>query len=337
MTTYRIRWRTLGWQALAGFCSGYLVLHPISMEIFQYLDPRIAAAMHHGTHRGFVGPIAHSFNFEHLPMGLVFGLVAALIATFYGYHRLVLTFQRDRLAEELRRNELLRATLAEQAGQLKQQNEDLVRLELTNRRGTQFMAHDFKNALGCISTFAHVLLETPALRQDPNVANALTCIRRQAHRMAGSVVDLLQLARVRERGAPVMERISVGDLLHEAVGDFSLPAHTEHIAVGSRHEDCPPVWANRELLRRVLCNLIANAIKHNGPGAQVWVDAHAEETGQEVVFSCRDNGAGIRPEVLPSLFQEFAATDGSSRGSTGLGLAFCKTTVEAHKGRIWCE
>ena len=346
----RIRWHSLGWHGLTGFLFGYVVLHPVAMVIFQWLDPRMTAAMPHhhamSDHAagGVLGPIVHSFQLDMLPMALVFGLMGALIATFYGHHRLAICFQRDRLAEELGRNEKLRAELAEhaerlaqQAERLAQQNEELARLESANRRTSQFMAHDFKTALSCVAGFANELLEKPALRDDLEVAGALAAIRRQAHRMLGSVLDLLQLARVRERGDPPMERTSVSALLHEAVSDFSLPAHEEQMAVGEEHLRCPPVLANRQLLRRVLCNLISNALKHNGPDTRVWLDAHLSESQQEVVFSCRDDGAGVPPEVFPSLFRQFTPANGSASGSTGLGLAFCKAAVEAHWGRIWCE
>ena len=97
------------------------------------------------------------------------------------------------------------------------------------------------------------------------------------------------------------------------------------------------LFADPRLLRRALCNLISNAIKHNGPDTRVRLDAQVAESRTEVVFSCRDDGVGIPPEVLPSIFNEFAGTNDSSGDSTGLGLAFCKAVVEAHGGRIWCE
>lgn len=333
----RVPWRRLGWHGLMGFLFGYFVLHPVAMVIFQWLDPRMAAAMPEHAAGCLFAPIAHSFHLDMLPMGLVFGLVAALIATFYGYHRLAICSQRDRLAEELARNEKLRAELAGQAERLAQQNAELARLELANRRTTQFMAHDFKTSLSCVGGFSHELLQKPALHEDPEVANALVCIRRQAHRMMGSVLDLLQLARMREKGDPSMQQISVAELLREAVRDFSLPAQAEHVALGEQHRHCPPVWANPQLVRRVLCNLISNAVVHNRPGTHVCLDAQVQPSGREVVFSCRDDGAGIPPEALPALFEEFATGGDSCDGSTGLGLAFCKAAVESHRGRIWCE
>jgi signal transduction histidine kinase len=317
-----IRCRSLAWPATAGLLFGYVVLHPVSMVVFQWLDPRIAAAAADEAGH-LLGPITHSFHVGMLPMGLVFGVIGALIAVFYGRHRLMLTAQRDRLAE--------------QAALLRRQNKELARLELANRRTTQFMAHDFKSALGCITGFAGQLLQQPGLREDTDVGEALVCIRRQAHRIMGSVVDLLEFARVRERGARRMKPVSVTDLLQEVVGDFSLPAHAEQVTVGHNHARCPKISADPRLLRRVLCNLVSNAIKHNGPDTHVWLDGQVDELRTEVLFSCCDDGVGIPPEVLPTIFAEFAGTDDSSGDSTGLGLAFCKAVVEAHDGRIWCE
>jgi len=317
------RWRSLAWPAIAGFLFGYIVLHPVSMVVFQWLDPRLAAGLPHDGSGRVWGPIVHSFQPGMLPMGLVFGVIGALIAMFYACYRLTLTAQRDRLAE--------------QAEMLKRNNRELARLELANRRTSQFMAHDFKTSLGCVAGFARQLLERPHLQEDHDVTNALVCIRRQAHGMMGSVTDLLEFARVREGRGPRMGPTCVAELLHEAVSDFSLPAHTQRITLGDDLASCPCLFADARLLRRVLCNLVSNAIKHNGPDTQVRLDAQVAESRTEILFSCCDDGAGIPPEALPSIFTEFVGTNDSSGDSTGLGLAFCKAVVEAHGGRIWCE
>ena len=150
-------------------------------------------------------------------------------------------------------------------------------------------------------------------------------------------MDLLEFARVRGRRGPRMEQISVPELLQEAVSDFSLPMHAGHILLGDNHPCCPPLLADPRLLRRVLCNLISNAVKHNGPDTHVWLDSQVNELRTEVLFSCYDDGAGIPPELLPMIFTEFTGTNDSSGDSTGLGLAFCKAVIETHGGRIWCE
>jgi signal transduction histidine kinase len=334
-----IRWRSLVGPAVVGFLLGYVLLHPVSMMVFEWLDPRIAAAAAtHGSGAGGMGgPIMHSFHLSMLPMGLVFGVIGAVITISYGLHRLALMFQRDLLAQQLARNEQLCHELADQAELLRQNNEELAKLELSNRRTSQFMAHDFKNALGCVGGFAAQLLEHPRLPQDRDIGDALVCIRRQAHRMMGSVTDLLDFARVREGSGPKMESVSATDLLQDAVSDFSLPAHSERVAIGDNHADCPPLLADPRLLRRVLCNLISNSFKHNGPDTSVWLDIRVDEPCTEATFSCSDDGDGIPPEVLPSVFTEFTTADGTSGESSGLGLAFCKVVVETHGGCIWCE
>jgi len=134
-----------------------------------------------------------------------------------------------------------------------------------------------------------------------------------------------------------MESISMPDVFEGAVSDFSLPAHVKQIALGEQHRSCPLLWGDPRLLRRVLCNLISNAVKHNGPGTHVSLDAQPDESGGQVLFSCRDDGTGIPPDILPSIFTEFSTAGDASGGSTGLGLAFCRSVVEAHNGRIWCE
>jgi signal transduction histidine kinase len=148
-------------------------------------------------------------------------------------------FQRDLLAHELARNEYLCHELAEQAELLRQNNEELARLELANRRTRQFMARDFKNALGCVGGFVAQLLEHPRLREHSDIGDALVCIRRQAHRMMGSVTDLLDFARVRERSGPKIERTSATELLQEAVNGFSLPADSKRVAMGDNQSHCP--------------------------------------------------------------------------------------------------
>jgi signal transduction histidine kinase len=307
------------------------------MLVFRWLDPHIAAAEHGGKPGSSSFHPTHAFDRSMLSVGLFFGTVGALTATLYGRHRLTLAAQRDRLLEELTRSELLRAKLAEQTEMLRQKNEDLARLESANRRTSEFMAHDFKTALDCVGGFATELLERPRLLEDRDVVDALVTIRRQSHRMMGNVMDLLDFARIREMHQPRMTTTSVTELLREAVGDFSLPALVEHVALGQHYPSCPTLSANSRLLRRVLCNLIANAVKHNRPGTRVEVDAQVDEVRREVRFSCCDDGEGIEPEVLPVIFTEFATTSEATGHSTGLGLAFCKAVIEAHGGRIWCE
>jgi light-regulated signal transduction histidine kinase (bacteriophytochrome) len=84
-------------------------------------------------------------------------------------------------------------------------------------------------------------------------------------------------------------------------------------------------------------NLIGNAIKFHGPEPP-RVHISAEASGDEWVFSVRDNGIGIDPKYVERVFSVFERLHSSDKyPGTGLGLAICKRVVERHNGRIWCD
>ena len=95
--------------------------------------------------------------------------------------------------------------------------------------------------------------------------------------------------------------------------------------------------ADGDQVRRVLINLIHNAIKWSPPNEKIRV--RAESSGDEVVISVLDNGPGVPEEFRERIFERFYQLDPSrSAGEgTGLGLAICRHIIEAHGGRIWVE
>ena len=97
----RIRWQSLAWQAIAGFVLGFILLHSAAAGVIcQWLDPRIPAAASYGKPRDLLALITGPFQPEMLGMGLAYGVIGALIATSFGYFRLILAAQRDQLAEK---------------------------------------------------------------------------------------------------------------------------------------------------------------------------------------------------------------------------------------------
>jgi CheY-like chemotaxis protein len=98
------------------------------------------------------------------------------------------------------------------------------------------------------------------------------------------------------------------------------------------------LFADRDRLLQTLTNLIGNAIKFSPPGAAVRVSAWTEE--RDVRFLVEDEGRGIPPEKLLSIFERFQqvdATDSREKGGSGLGLAICSSIVRQHGGEIWAE
>lgn len=105
------------------------------------------------------------------------------------------------------------------------------------------------------------------------------------------------------------------------------------------HLDAPPALAaavDRDLIRRVLMNLVGNAIKFTKPSGDIHIVVGCNH-GQARVAVC-DQGVGIAPEDQSKIFEKFGQTTaGARRGGSGLGLAFCRLAVEAHGGSIGVE
>ncbi len=99
-----------------------------------------------------------------------------------------------------------------------------------------------------------------------------------------------------------------------------------------------PVHADADRVLQTITNLLSNAIKFSEPGGAVHLEA--EQNGGQVLFRVRDEGRGIPPSKIPTIFERFTqvdASDSREKGGTGLGLAICKKIVERHGGRIWLD
>jgi signal transduction histidine kinase len=96
--------------------------------------------------------------------------------------------------------------------------------------------------------------------------------------------------------------------------------------------------ADPDLLRRVVVNLLGNAIKFTPQGGHITLAARTDEQG--LTFSVADDGPGIPPEDQGRIFEKFGQAQARQEGhkhSTGLGLTFCQMVAEAHGGRVWLE
>ncbi len=323
--------------AVLGFLNGYFVLHPAAMVIFRILegmhDQQGGASISQSIWRPFV----HSFQLSMLPMGLAFGFVGAVVGLVYGYQNRTIRLHRDGLRRQLARNEGLVQELGHRADQLRGQNDRLIELERLKRRTTHFLVHDFKTQLNCIEGFANLSLQNEQAASGAEDPDALRRIRRQARGMLGSVNNLLDIARLEEAPALRTEQVSPSKLLATVADDAALAGRDCRVVVDRASQDCPVVEAEPALIHRILLNLVSNALKHNRPGTHVSLSAGLTPDGQEIVFTCWDDGEGIPSERLPALFEPFQTGDRAPAESTGLGLAFARSAVEAHCGRIWCE
>jgi signal transduction histidine kinase len=154
--------------------------------------------------------------------------------------------------------------------------------------------------------------------------------------------DLLDVSQM-EAGAMqlVYEDVDVYRLLSEARLQVSSLLRGKELTV---IEELQPGLASfrgdETKLRRVLVNLLGNAIKFTPRGGTVTVVARASEDGNSLDFAVRDTGEGIPPEEFERIFEKFGQVESRKGGrtmSTGLGLTFCKLAANAHGGNIGVE
>jgi signal transduction histidine kinase len=105
--------------------------------------------------------------------------------------------------------------------------------------------------------------------------------------------------------------------------------------------DCPAgleIEVDEPFLRRLLLNLLDNAMKYSPVGSRTRIEARATE--QSIRLEVHDQGHGIPKDMRDQVFKKFVRLDEggpNTRSSSGLGLAFCRLIAEAHEGRIWVE
>ena len=104
--------------------------------------------------------------------------------------------------------------------------------------------------------------------------------------------------------------------------------------------DLPEIEGDKNILYRVITNLVDNAIKYSNADGKIAVEASYGKKENELLFCISDEGPGIPEEYREKIFQSFFTIDRGNNeitNSTGIGLSFCKLAIEAHGGKIWVE
>jgi two-component system phosphate regulon sensor histidine kinase PhoR len=216
--------------------------------------------------------------------------------------------------------------------------QDLTRvreLETVRRDFVANVSHELRTPLATLKALVETLQE--GALEDPQAARRfLERMEGEVDRLDRLVGELLELARIESGRAPLeMAHVAVADIVRPPVEDLRPLAERSGLSLEVRLDpDLPPVLADVDRMRRVVANLVHNAIQFTPSGG---VTVRAEQVGEEVIISVRDTGVGIAPEDLSRIFERFYKPRGSRSGGAGLGLAIARHIVLAHGGRIWAE
>jgi signal transduction histidine kinase len=240
---------------------------------------------------------------------------------------------RVQAALKLRR---MSADLREQYELVRRQRDDLMRLQLQKERLSAFIVHDLKNPVAAMDLQAQVLLLDR--EASTRTKEAAKHIRTEARSLMRLILNLLDISKG-EEGKLVARKseVDLDALAKEALETVELKASMSEVAL-ERALSTPKVRADPDLLRRVIENLLDNAIRHTQTGGRVVLGANADAS--ETNIYVQDNGRGISSEMREKIFDPFvqvASGASASRSGRGLGLTFCRLAIEAQGGKIWVE
>ncbi len=224
------------------------------------------------------------------------------------------------LAQEYRRMaEVAERALGEKA-QMEQTKADL----------TGMIVHDLKGPLGGIIAVAQLALRR---RDEHNPSTRhFEQIQRSARDLMRMIENLLEIDQMREGRLELrLEPVDVAALLAECCAEYHAAAEMAGQTIVVETDRMPILVTDRWLLRRVLNNLVVNAIRHSAAG-RIDLEARLDRDG--VQLRVRDSGRGIAPEAQARLFAKPGRVHGAHRDDTGLGLVFCKMAVEQMGGTI---
>jgi signal transduction histidine kinase len=200
------------------------------------------------------------------------------------------------------------------------------------------MSHELRTPLNTILGFAELLLEglegdvTPGQRED------LRIVRHSGEHLLSLVNDILDLSALRSgQMTPLLETVDLAGLGHQVLDEAEAQVHGRPVHLATEFGEEPlVVQADRRMIWRVLHNLVGNALKFTNRGE---VRLRLRRDGDVAVIEVCDTGAGMSPESLAMIFEEYrqAGDARAKREGAGLGLAIARRLLELHGGTVTAE
>jgi signal transduction histidine kinase len=231
-------------------------------------------------------------------------------------------------------------SIARVTAELHDRNQNLAALNDLKNQFVGMAAHDLRNPLAVFLGFTELMLGGHIGKLSPEQEQVVAVLKRDSDFMLSLVNDLLDVAKIESGKVNLdLKPVDLGALAEENVALNRLLAEKKGIRIElERPGDLPILALDRFKIWQVFNNLLSNAVKFSQPGTAATVELARADGG--VTIAVRDQGAGIPPEEMESLFKPFshgrtAPADGER--CTGLGLVIAKKVVEGHGGTIKVE
>lgn len=227
-------------------------------------------------------------------------------------------------------------TLKKQEAKIARQNDDLKEAIATKNKFFNIIAHDLKNPFSSILGLSELLIGGIERYDKQKIKKFVASIHESSTNTYKLLENLLQWARAQQGKSPFKPQ---KQLLHEIVYETVLLSQNQANAkkIGVEYTVSPQIeiYADAEMMKTIIRNLISNAIKYTNPNGKIFLSA--QTTGENAHVSVKDTGIGMDEKTRKTLFKigESTSKQGTQgeRG-TGFGLMICKEFVEKHNGKI---
>ena len=213
---------------------------------------------------------------------------------------------------------------------------EMVRLNRARRDMVANISHELRNPVAKIRLIIDSLFHEADKPKRKKSIQSLRDIARETDSLQWIVQEMLDLSMI-ESGQSIVRMVDVplSEMVMEAVERMAEQAANNNMVVTADVPEDLIVLCDRDLTRRVIINLLHNAIKYSPEDTEIGVVA--TDNGEHVTVSVYDEGPGIPAEQTGRIFERFYQVDASRTKTegTGLGLSICKHIIEAHGGKIW--
>ncbi|MBD1208889.1 MAG: hypothetical protein H9535_10685 [Ignavibacteria bacterium] len=280
--------------------------------------------------------------------------------------------QQELLENQRQQIQGMNIALYENNQQLSTQNILLKELHTEKDEFLGIVAHDLKNPLAAIASFANILRHDDGSLTPTQQLEFVTHIIESAERMFEIIRNLLDINALERGGMRVqLQPVEISSVLDYAINSYRERAEEKNITLHTDFSPTPFALGDESLVMQVVDNLISNAVKYSPRGSKVTVKLtvegvkSAESVKNDIVnmnnilsvsgrqpalystrsssvirFEVRDEGPGLTDDDKVKLFGKFARLSAQPTGgehSTGLGLSIVKKMVDAMNGRVYCE
>jgi hypothetical protein len=200
------------------------------------------------------------------------------------------------------------------------------------------MSHDLKTPLARIQGMTEIISKDSSPLSTPQ-REALDMIKQSSEDLLRFISTILHYAKIESQGIELhLESRDINEILKEVIRKHDFLAKLKHIQIKAELEPLFSIKVDPELMKKVLSNLVENAIKYSPENSKILIAS--EEVNNKVVLQVSDQGMGIDPEDLPNVFMKFFRSKNAKSSpvkGSGLGLYLAKYFVELHGGSISVE